>query len=979
MTLLEIERLNRRIAEVLQPGGNPDAAPRLAEEFANACHAANLRLQQCESMIRANDRLQAIQLAESAPNLLDLIALLESPGTLAWRTFCQKNALPVAERIDARAVQALNECYRQGISTDHPLYAAYRKATLTRNDTEALNALRSIARLNPSDANAASELTRMDAKVLATRVDHLATVLNSGNAAQVIAEIESIEAFGFKSKPDGDIWRKATLVRCSTLLEEAGKAKAASQWAVALTKIELIRRLQKELDLKLPRAELQQLAELEKWTHAEQEKDRQNREFAARLTELQVQILKSEEKDTSTRYVETPELRADYEALHKVWRALTDFTRPIPGDATAAFRKRSGLLEAEISRRMAVRRRAILASVTVVLLIGAALVWLVLGQMKARQFARDLRDASSLRRTRVAEQLLNLTQTTEKRLLHSGNVSAAVADTESFLAREHGLLTNFNQSFASLPTQLKGEADPARVNAIARQVAETHAALNALSPDLKTENEPRMAQFDRQWQQYLAEAAGPVNNAFEQSVTAAEKICARLDYRSPAETATQLTTLSGTVQTIRGFEADFANVMALRSDLIQRASAVQARFDAYRRELKKLDDGVASLKQARTFADFSAAINAISSSEFSSAPAAVAANGIQSLSPSEESVLRSLLNATNSATWAFIKKDKPPTLMPEAVMPVERTVFQQLNSDPALSGNHERYRFWLENDKSKHVDWITAGSLDGSLGWKKISAWTVDADATNAVFSDHDYGFFNGQWKLSARESVFRMEHLPKPSETTPFQAAELGKVWNGASSYSRPLLQAMDALKNSDDGSPICRAYLISHLAKIMEFQPDDWGLSFCPSLRADAARIQNIVGGEIDSGDWFVPAKINAWGDKLEQVFTAKKNSSYQKEATANLLLAKAAARDGLQFVGFVGLDGKPVFTTTQPPAETWGYDTVTKKPVLMGDAALPLSPLFALPLSRANYLARAGVDPASPIVADANALLPLFRANH
>ena len=237
MTLLEIERLNRRIAEVMQPGGNPDTAARLAEEFANACRAANQRLQQCESMIRANDRLQAIQLAESAPNLLDLISLLESRESMEWRSFCQKNALPVAERIDARAVQVLNECYRQGISTDHPLYAAYRKATLTRNNTEALNALRSIARLNPSDANAASELTRMDAKVLAARVEQLATVLNTGNAAQVVAEIESIESFGFKAKPDGEVWRKAALVRCTVLIEEANKAKAASQWPVALTKI----------------------------------------------------------------------------------------------------------------------------------------------------------------------------------------------------------------------------------------------------------------------------------------------------------------------------------------------------------------------------------------------------------------------------------------------------------------------------------------------------------------------------------------------------------------------------------------------------------------------------------------------------------------------------------------------------------------------------------------------------------------------
>src|SRR3954469_3478765 len=160
MTLLDTERLIRRISDVLQPGGNQDAAPRLADDFANACRAANLRLQQCEAMIRANDRLQAIQLAETAPNLLDLIALLEFANATDWRAFCQKNALPVAERIDSRAVQALTQCYAQGISTDHPLYAAYRKATLTRNDAEALAALRIITRLNPGDANAASELAR---------------------------------------------------------------------------------------------------------------------------------------------------------------------------------------------------------------------------------------------------------------------------------------------------------------------------------------------------------------------------------------------------------------------------------------------------------------------------------------------------------------------------------------------------------------------------------------------------------------------------------------------------------------------------------------------------------------------------------------------------------------------------------------------------------------------------------------------------
>ncbi len=977
MSLLEIERLIRRITDVLQPGGNQDSAPRLADDFANACHAANLRLQQCEAMIRAADRMQAIQLAETAPNLLDLIALLEFSNAADWRAFCQKNALPVAERIDSRAVAALNQCYAQGISTDHPLYAAFRKATLTRNDAEAHTTLRAITRLNPSDANAAGELARVDEKILAARLETLGTVLAGGDAAKIVAEIESIESFGFKSRPEGEIWRKAALVRCGVLLQETAQAKAASQWTLALKKIELIRRLQKDLKLELSASELQQLAELEKWTREEQEKDRRNREFTAQLAELHRQIQKSEEKDTSSRYVELPEMRADFESLHKVWRGLTDFTRPIPEDATAAFRKRSGLLETEIARRMAVRRRIILASATAALLVLAVIVWFVLGQMKAHQFARELENAISQRQTHVAERLLESVHTTGKRMLSAKSVTVAVADAESFVTKENALLANFNGAFAKLPTQLGGEADARRVNSIAEQLAQTRAALNALSPDLKAENEPRMNAFETQWQRYLSDASVPANKTFEQFVTTAEKQSAQLDYRAPTDAAAQLSALSGSMKQINDFETDFTNNIAVRSDLIQRAAAVQARFDAFDRELKKLNGGLASLKQARTLADFSSAISSMASSEFSSAPAAVAANAIQSLGPSEELVLRPLLNATNPATWAFIKKGKATTLIPEIAMPAERSFFQQLNSDPALNANHQRYRFWLNPEKTKSQEWITAGLLDTSLGWKKINAWTVYADAANATFTDHDYGYFNGQWKLSASQSVYKLDHSATLTEAAPFAAAELSKVWGGADTYNRPLLQALDTVKDSTDGSPICQAYLLCRLVKMMELQPEEWGLSFCPSAHADVAQIQNIVGGEIASGDWFVPPKTNAWSARLEQFFAATKSSSYLKQASGNLALAQAIARDGLRYVGFADLDGKPALTAAQTPTEVWGYDATTKKPALIRDSAMPLSPLFALPLSRAEYLAKAAVDPAAPSFA--NALLPLFRAKN
>jgi len=976
MTLLETERLIRKMSELLQQGGNPDIAPKLAGDYAAACHAANLRLQQCEAMIKASDRHQAIQLTETAPNLLDLITVLEFRNADDWRDFCQQNALPVPERIDARSVHALNDCYAQGITTDHPLYAAYRKAVLNRNDEEALKTLQSIAHLNPTDANATSELARLDAKVLATRLDHLGGMLKGSDSALIVAAMEAIEAFGFKNQPEGEAWCNAATVRCSFLLEQAEKLKAASQWMDALTKLDFVRRQQADLKLVLPASEIRRLEALETWAQGEQEKDRKNREFGALLAELHYRVQQSEEKDTSARYVRLPELRDDFEALHKVWRSLTDFTRPVPEDATAAFRKRSALLDAEIARRTAIRRRTLFASSAVALLVGGVIVWFMLGQIKAREFAEQLQVAVSQRQARAAEHLLERIQTSEKRLLSVGSVNAAVASAESFVTKERGLLANFETAYAKLPTQLAGDPDPARVNAIADRLTLTHAALNALAPDLKTENEPRVNAFEKQWQHFLSEGGAVVNGLFEQWVSNAEKQCAQLDYRAPVETATaQLATLSSVMQKINDCEAGFTNHVNLRSDLIQRAAAARAKFTTYDRELKKLDEGMTALTKARAFNDYSLAIARMTSSEFSSAPAAAAATSIQSLGVSDEAALRSLLGATNAATWAFIKKGKQANLVPEIAMPAERAALQRLNADPAVSASHQHYRLWLDRENTESIEWITAGSFDNSQGWKQIRAWTPSATATSAIFEDRDYGYFDGLWKLTPTQPIYRLENISGLRDTAAFGACGLAQVSTGGSTYSGPMLEVLDTVKNSHDGSPVFRAYLLCSLVEIMECQPDAWGLSFCPSARAHAAQIRAIVGGQIASGDWFVPSKAKNWSAKLDQLFAADKSVSYMKQAAGNLALAQAVAKDGLRYVGFVGLDGKPVVTETPPPAEMWAYDAVRKQPTFISGSAMPLSPLFGPPASRTEYLTKADVSADAPTFA--NSLPPLFRA--
>jgi len=990
MTLLETERLVRKISELLKHEGNSVVAPKLAEDFAAACYAVNLRLQQCEAMIKAGDRQQAIQLAETAPNLLDMVTVLEFGGSDNWRGYCHQNSLPAADRIDARSVAALNECYAQGISTDHPLYATYRDAVLGRNYEDALKALQSITRLNPTDANAASELERLDSKVLAARLEYLGNLLERRDTTAVMAEIERIENFGFKNQPGGDIWRKAQIIRCESLLKEVSAHKDSSRWMDGLAKLDFIHKLKNDFKLDFSADLEKQLGILDSWARAEQGKAKQEREFQSNLSELRYRIVQSEEKDTSARYVKLPELRGDYEALHKVWRSLEGFTHPIPEEATAGFRKRSALLEGEIARRTTIQHRIIISAVVVVLVVGGSLAWFVSRQMKARDFAGQLQTAIAQRQCHTAEKLIERLHTQERTLLSSARLNSAVADAESFVGREHALLAGFETAFAKLPQQLRGEANSARLADLSGELASARNSLAALAPDVRGENEPRLQTFETQWQKYLADSSSTVNDSLNQWITEAEKQSEQLDYRASLETSTaQIAALAALVQKIGERESGLTNYLALRADLLQRSAIVHEKFDAYDRELRKITDGMAALQKAHSTKEFSEGIALVASSEFSTSSNVKAASAIQSLNPSQEAILRVLLGATNAGTWSYIQKAQNSDFVPEVMMPAERTLFQQLNDDPAVGTTHAHYRFQLDADGARNVEWITAGVLNDTGGWKQIKAWEPSSYSSSAVFTDHSYGYFDGKCRLSPTALVYRLIDLGDMKDTECFYSCGLQNVVHGNDAYAKPMLGVLDAIKDSHQGSPIFRAWLFIKLIDLMRLQPDAWGLTFCPAVSMDEAQIKKTLGDQLNSGDWFVDAKASTYGAKMEQFFGSTKSVSYVKQAVGLLTLAQAVSKNGLAYVGFIDLNGKPNFIQNPPAVELWGYSAALQQPVLLEfnigtntmlrEAAMPLSPMFVLASPRSEYFSQAGLNAADPCFR--SVLPPLFQqmANH
>lgn len=967
MTLLETQRLVRKISEIMgEPGSNP-GNPKMAEDFADMCRAVNLRLEKCEAMIQVGDRHQAIQLAEAHPNLLDCITALEFRDADQWRRYCEKQGLMVGEKIDARAVQALNECYSAGISTDHPLYAVYRRAVLSRNDEEALKALQSITRLNPTDTNAAEEFNRFDAKVLQTKLRHLDDLLAGSTPEAIVAEIESIEAFGFKNRPDGDAWRSAQLVRCGYLLNAAEKLQAASNWSDALSNVELIERLRNEFKLDLDPKSGRRFDTVRGWAQAQKERHQRERDFQVLLGEMHFRIQQSEEKDTSARLVKLAEMKNDYEGLHKVWRSLQDFTRPIPEDATAAFRKRSGLLEAEITRRMTNRRRVMVAAVAVVLVLGSAGSWVALARVKARDITRLLNEAVSKREVRTAEKLLEDVRS-RKSLPTTAQLTAAATTAEVFVAKETALLRTFRDAVARLPKDFNENPSPSELATLGDGIGGARSALEALAPDLKTECEPVLQPIELRWQKRLAQSSDTMNAAFEQWLVRAEKQSEELDYRSPAEQVRPvMLSLSNEVSQLFNCESSFSNKLTFRSDLLQRSAVVERKFAAYNSELEKIDAGLVALRRAKAMSEYRQAIDQVASSEFSSSPAVKAAAAVQAMNPAEETALRVLLRATNMATWAFVKKPGNSRFIPESVFPAESAIFAQLARDPAVSGRHQRLRLWLDADGTRFKEWITAGELTDTVGWTTIKAYEPYTSPNSCRFLDQEYGYFDGAYKLSPTEPIAKIQRLAAPQETALYHTLGL-EDFPAASVYTNSLLQVLDSVRASREGSPLFRAYLFLRLVEVMELQPESWGLSFAPSIQAHRGQIRHITGDSLSSGDWFVTAKVSAFSKKLDEFFGSVSSLSYAKQAAGLFELERRAAAGGLKYAGYTDLDGQPVTITSLGDGELWGYEIKTKQPSLVGvrkgpklsllHASVPLAPVFMLTGDCDQILASAGI---------------------
>ena len=126
--MLDYQRTIDNIRSILGSVGVifPDAMEAAADEYAQACDAANERLRKCGKLLADGLRSEAIQQCEAEPNLLDLVATLDFPELHDWQMLLQSNGIQPPPPLLVDVAADLNEAYAQ----EQPMTAFLRRHRL---------------------------------------------------------------------------------------------------------------------------------------------------------------------------------------------------------------------------------------------------------------------------------------------------------------------------------------------------------------------------------------------------------------------------------------------------------------------------------------------------------------------------------------------------------------------------------------------------------------------------------------------------------------------------------------------------------------------------------------------------------------------------------------------------------------------------------------------------------------------------------
>jgi len=465
-----------------------ELATDLAERYQEACRSANLRLQECEELLRKGHRTEAIQRANTAPDLLELVGCLAFPELQYWLEFLQRVGFPAAPPLKTDLARELN---RQ-MAAEQPLEKLLRKHRLLALGRAPLVARISVLRMirdkdpnNPAWHTDILELEKARSRELSAEIDQVATAANLIAANQLTTELESGD--WSIAIPDEHLNRlqvlRADLVRddLRRQLDEIsqGLSQAWNEFDFELGRSERERwyNLYQVGDLPADSPILEVAEDALRWIEEED-----NRVAEEEASESATLSLEQTVADSDT----------DRDRLHAAYRQASNFGQPLSEVLLARYRERIAVFDLADRRKQRFRY----------VIIGVIL--LVVGGFSA-SIIRMQRNRSVLLATTVeAKAMFDSGEYTtlvewHDKLLQTSPVMAESGDVQHWVSKSKKAIHQYENDFRKFHGQMKlarGNGEPSQFDAAALESAEALAKkLSADERILVTELQSELSEF----------------------------------------------------------------------------------------------------------------------------------------------------------------------------------------------------------------------------------------------------------------------------------------------------------------------------------------------------------------------------------------------------------------------------------------------------------------------------------------------------
>lgn len=954
-------------------GENPPplALDTLAAEYARWREDAARRLEACSAMLARGSEHSALELAEAEPPLLDLVAELSFSEEPQWLALCTAQGLTTGPLLDMRTVSAMDAVYAKGLSPNSPLYHEYRAAVTSRDDAKALHIIRTIAKVNPSDANARSELDRLLNKLMHAKLEQLRAALSKHDDEAVADLVEDLEQIAPPEKlgAQADYTRGMAVrkrVRLAeamrevpTKLAELERLQQAGQWPQAAEKLQALDEQESELGLTFDGAQAARRDAVRQYVAASLIDEQTQTRFLQAVEKLRVYGEQAAVRcagSSNLSLEEASELQAKFDQFaHEVKR----FGRLIPEPAASSINASAKVIHGVAGgmRKGILMKRGALAAV-LLLTLGGIGAWFTRSS-QAKSYREELSALQAEGKVLASQELIEKIQ--QKSLLDVQSVpdlQAVMADTGRWVASQMELRDQADAQIALMEKTDVRTADPI---ALHEKWTAAEKLANSLDPELSAALKERLGVLRRNMDSHYASVKKQEEPELRKALTEVETKLAGVSYDKPVQVAQDF--LLQARPLLEKLEKAISHpVAALRPamDIVTAGTDLIAKKKVFQQELDIITSAEAAMKSAHTLEDYSAALTKLSDIRFREL--SVLQPVVKTLPKADAAAARLLTNGDVDA-WKAVRNDRGAgaTLRPKDVRGEEVAMLLALRDDPNLV---DVWQWTLSSEGQVKNAWSRGKPRETIIGTEK----RYTGPLWNPAERDLAPTFLETKYSDRGAATVVNAVALSGASQL--MNSLKLGQMTDAAGKqWNISMLEVLTQLVKSPTGSPTARAILMQQLGALTALRPYEWGRHYSPSLNADLAKLETICQGRrLNTYEWMLPSTVSRLEAKLSTFFQEIKDHDYFVEARRYRDVLIAVRDAGIKFAGYVDREGKAhVVSEATSAGELW-YPGVSGKEMTLlkvtpgapnfglGEqtkACPPQVPLIFIPLDRAALL--------------------------